>query len=102
VLQGHVVLGVETQAGAEDVGHGGALLGQGVDDGGARRGHGSLEHVGQDGEHRVEVLPVGLGGILLVQTPLDAGHQLGDDHQVDDERGGEKGVLADVGDPGRG
>lgn len=91
MLERHVRLRLETNAGAEDVGQGSALLGQSVDDGRARRGHGGLEHVAKDAEDAVEVLVVGAVGL-----PLDARHHLGKDHEVDDEGRSEEGVLADV------
>lgn len=97
VLQGHVALRLETDAGAEDVDQGGALLAEGVDDGGAGRRQGSLEHVAEDGQDAVEAAEVGCdlfarrGGL-----PLDASHHLGDEDEVDDEGGGQEGVLADI------
>lgn len=97
VLQSHVRLGLETDAGAEDVGHGGALLGQRVDDGGAGGRERGLEHVAEDAEHAVEALVVGVGlGGGARGLPLDARHHLGQDDQVDDEGRGEQRVLADV------
>lgn len=42
VLKRHVVLWLKTNAGAEDVGESGTLLGKGVDDWGARRCQRSL------------------------------------------------------------
>lgn len=91
MLERHVRLRLETNAGAEDVGQGSALLGQGIDDGGARRGHRSLEHVAQNAEDAVEVLVVGAVGL-----PLDARHHLGENDEIDDEGRREKRILADV------
>lgn len=91
MLERHVRLRFETDTGAEDVGQGSALLGQGVDDGRAGWRQRRLEHVAQDAEDAVEVLEVGAVGL-----PLDARHHLGEDDEVDDEGGGEEGVLADV------
>ena len=42
VLEGHVRLGLETNAGAEDVRESCSLLGESVDDGSTRRCQGSL------------------------------------------------------------
>jgi len=99
VLQGHIRLGLKANAGAEDVSQGAALLGQGVDDGGPRRGQRGLEHVAEDAQDAMEALVLlgaGIGGAGLSGLPLDAGHHFGDDDEVDDQRRGEEGVLADV------
>ena len=97
MLKGHVRLGLETDAGAEDVGKGGTLLGKGVDNGSAGGSEGSLEHVGEDAQDAVEVLEVLLGsGASLGSLPLDAGHHLGDDDEIDDQGGGEQRILAHV------
>lgn len=87
MLQGHVRLRLESDASAKDVGQGRTLLGQGVDDRRAGRGHGRLEHVAEDREHAVEGLVLAVG--LAVAFPLDARHHLGDEDQVDDEGCGE-------------
>jgi hypothetical protein len=97
VLEGHVGLGLKTNAGAEDVGNSRALLGQGVDDRGAGRGQGSLEHVAQDAENAVEVLVLGSGSAVVGSSlPLDARHHLGQHHEVDDEGRSQERVLTDV------
>jgi hypothetical protein len=97
VLKGHVRLGLETNAGTEDVGQGSALLGKGVDDGSAGRGQRSLEHVAEDAEHAVEVLELGgLGTVRGGSLPLDAGHHLSNDDEVNDERRRKERVLANV------
>lgn len=83
MLKRHVRLRLKTNAGAEDVGQSSALLGQSVDDGRARRRHGRLEHVAEHAEHAVEVLVVSAVGL-----PLDAGHHLSDDDEIDDQGGG--------------
>jgi hypothetical protein len=57
-----------------------------------RRNHGSFQQVAQDREHRVERSIVR----HLASLVGDAGHELGDDGQVDDERRGEERVFADV------
>ena len=103
MLEGHVRLGLEADAGAEDVGQGGALLGEGVDDGGAGGREGRLEHVAQDAEDAVEVLVLGRGGAVgRGRLPLDARHHLGDDDEVDDEGRGQEGIFADVEEAGEG
>ena len=114
VLQRHVRLRLETDASAEDVGKGGALLGESVDDGRTRWGQGSLrtsalgltcngsrshkahlQHVAQDAEHAMEALVLGRV-VLGVGSPGDAGHQLGNDDEIDDQGRRQQRVLADV------
>ena len=95
VLKGHVRLGLETDASAEDVGESGTLLGKGVDNGGAGGSEGGLEHVGEDAQDRVEVLEV-LRLRLGRSLPLDAGHHLGNDDEIDDQGGSQQRVLAHV------
>lgn len=91
-LEQHVVLGRETNTGTEDVLHGSALLGEGVDDLGTVGDHGGLEHVGEDGEDRVE------GGILghVLGLVLNTSHELGQDDQIQDQGRGQERVLAGV------
>lgn len=97
MLKSHVGLGLETQAAAHDVDESGALLGKGVDNGCAGRSQGSLEHVGEDRENAVEALKVlGGGAVGGDSLPPDTGEELGDEDQVDDQGGSEKGVLAHV------
>lgn len=108
MLQRHVRLGLQAHAGAEDVGQGRALLGQGVDDGRAGGRQRGLEHVAQDGEDAVEGLvfffldallpyhPVAVVAVGARLPPLDAGHHLRDEHEVDDQGRGKEGVLTDV------
>ena len=83
MLERHVRLRLQADTGTEDVGQRGALLGEGVDDGGARGREWRLEHVRQDAEDAVEALEL----VLAVRAPLDARHDLGDEDQVDDEGG---------------
>lgn len=94
MLKRHVRLRFQSDAGAENVRQRPALLGQGIDDGRARGRERGFEHVAQNGENAVERLVfvrVGMRG-----APLNAGHHLSDEHEVDDEGGGEEGVFADV------
>jgi hypothetical protein len=100
VLQGHVILGLQTDAGTEDVGQSTALLGKSVDDRSSWRGQGSLKHVAEDAEDAVEVLEI-LGGNAIVglSLPLDAGHDLGNEDEIDDQRRSQERVLADIEDP---
>lgn len=91
MLKRHVGLWLETDTGTEDVGEGTALLGEGVDNRGSVRHKRGLEHVRQDAENRVEALVLAALGL-----PGHAGHELGDEDEIDDQRRGEEGVLADV------
>lgn len=118
VFERHVRLGLQADARAENIGQGPALLSQGVDHGRAGGRERGLEHVAQDGEDAVEGLVFAVSVLQLVSVavavcggsasvgagvgpPLDASHHLRDEHEVDDEGGGEEGVLADVKDPNR-
>eukprot|EP00053_Salpingoeca_punica_P013417 m.121411 g.121411 ORF g.121411 m.121411 type:complete len:543 (-) comp16203_c1_seq1:553-2181(-) len=92
VLEAEVVLGGQADACAEEVLHGGALLEERVDNGGALRDERGLEHVGEDGADGVEGVKVG----HVVGLPCDALDDLQDDDEVEDERGGQEGVLAGV------
>lgn len=97
MLEGHVRLNIETNAGTEDVGKGGSLLGQGIDDWGSRWGQWGLEHVGEDGQDWVELLVLLGGSGTSMSLPGDTGHHLSNNGQIQDERRGKEGVLADVG-----
>lgn len=92
MLQSHIALRLEANAGAEDVSHSSALLSKGVDDRGARRSKRGLEHVAENAKHAVEP------GILVlaVSPPLDTGHHLGNQDQINDQGRGQQRVLADV------
>lgn len=102
MLQSHIGLGLQTDAGTEDVGQSTALLGEGIDDRGAgrrewclRKNHvlalsctsrtgevwSYLEHIAQNAQHAVETLVLvhGLG------LPRDTRHHLGDNHQINDQ-----------------
>lgn len=118
MLERHVRFGLQADAGAEDVGQGPALLGQGIDDGRARWRERGFEHVAQDGEDAVEgfvllaaassfsqlvavAVAVAVGGSSAgvgagIGPPLNASHHFRDEHEIDDEGRGEKGVLTDV------
>jgi hypothetical protein len=61
-----------------------------VDDVGAGLDERGLEHVAQERQHRVERLELGLS----LAAVRDAGEQLGEDGEVENERRGEEGVLA--------
>ena len=100
VLKSHVRLRLKTNAGAEDVGEGSALLGKSVDNGSARGGQGSLEHVAEDTQDAVEALVLSGGSTIRRDSlPLDTRHHLRNNDQVDDQRGSKQGVLADVEEP---
>mmetsp|Transcript_21119 Transcript_21119/g.49874 ORF Transcript_21119/g.49874 Transcript_21119/m.49874 type:complete len:552 (-) Transcript_21119:169-1824(-) len=92
VLERHVVLGTETQAGSHDVLDGLALREQRIDHGSPVGNQRSLEHVRQEREDGVESFPLGLA--LLLDG--DALAELSEDHQVVDERRGQERVLAGV------
>lgn len=92
VLKSHVGFRLQANTGTEDVGQSAALLGQGVDNRGAGRSQGSLEHVAQHAEDAVEALV--LGGVIGL--PADTSHHLGKHNQVDDERRGKQRILTDV------
>lgn len=97
MLQRHVVLWLETDAGAEDVGQGTSLLSKSIDDWGSRRSQWSLEHVAEDREDAMEVSKVlSSGTISRVSLPLDASHHLSNQDEIDDQGGCKQGVLADV------
>lgn len=64
MLESHLGLGLEADAGAENVGQGRPLLAEGVDDGCAGGRQGRLEHVTEDAEHRVEALVLGRRGAV--------------------------------------
>jgi hypothetical protein len=96
VLQGHVVLRLKTDAGAEDVGESRALLGKSVDDRRTRRSKRSLEHVAENTEHAVEVVELVIAAFSAVGLPLDTGHHLSNQDQIDDQRRSQEGVLANI------
>lgn len=100
MLKGHFGLGLETNAGAEDVGQSRTLLSQSIHNRSSRRSERSLEHVAQDAQNTVEVLE--LGGFVAVvgsSLPLDTGHHLSHHDEVNNQRRGQKRVLADVEQP---
>jgi len=98
VLEGHLALRLEANAGTENVGQGCALLSEGVDDGSTRGGQRGLEHVAENGQDTVEALELGggdgrVGGRGL---PLNTSHHLSNEDEIDDEGRGQEGVLANV------
>lgn len=93
MLESHVRLRLKTNACAEDIGQSSTLLGQCVDDRGAGRSQGGLQHVAEDAEDAVEVLVAALRAGVF---PLNASHHLSNDDKVNDERRGQQRVLADV------
>jgi hypothetical protein len=56
----------------------------------------NLEHVAEDTEHAVEASILGIDAISAVSLPLDAGHHLSHENQVDDQWRSQEGVLADI------
>lgn len=102
MLQGHVILWLETNTGTEDVGQSTSLLSKGVDHWRSRRSQRSFEHVAENAENTVEVLEVlgsnTVGGLSL---PLDTRHHLRNENEIDNQWGSKKRVLADVEDAAR-
>jgi len=97
VLQGHVVLGLETNTGAEDVDQCTSLLSKSIDDWCSWRGQRSLEHVAEDAENGMESGEIfssdAIGGVSL---PLDPSHHLGENDQINDQWGSKERVLANI------
>lgn len=94
VLQQHVVLRGQAEAGAEDVLNAGALLEQGVDHGGSGRHQRGLQQIRQGGQNAVKRTQRAAGDRSGLEA--DAAEQLGEDNQVQDDRHSEQGVLAGV------
>jgi hypothetical protein len=94
VLESHVRLWLQSDAGTEDVGERSTLLGQGVDDWSTRRSEGCLEHVAQDAEDAVETSKVLAG--LVAGLPLNTSHHLSDENEIDNQRRSQERILADV------
>jgi len=92
VLKQHVRIGEETSASAEQVGDCTLLLGERVDDGGARHDQRSLEHVRQDREDRLERNEAR----DVISLVSDTSHELGKNNEINDQRRSEKRVLAGV------
>jgi hypothetical protein len=91
MLKRHIILRLQTHASAEDVRESTSLLGKRIDNGRSVRHQRRLEHVRQDAQDGVESAV-----LAAVRLPGHAGHELGDEDEIDDQRGGEEGVLADV------
>ena len=86
VLQGHVVLRLETNTGTEDVDQGTSLLSKSIDDWCSWRGQWSLKHVAEDAENGMESGEIlGSNSIGGVSLPFDASHHLSEDHKIDDQ-----------------
>jgi hypothetical protein len=80
VLQSHVVLRLQANACAEDVGQSTSLLSKSVDNWSSWRSQRSFEHVAENAEHAVKVLEIlGSSAIIGLCLPLDASHHLSDD-----------------------
>lgn len=89
-VEQQVIAVLQTQAGLEEHLESIALPVERVDNVSPRLDHRRLEHVAQQGQHRVKRLVLALTG----RTVCDASHQLGEDGQVEDEWRGQKRVLA--------
>jgi hypothetical protein len=97
VLQGHVILWLETDACTEYIGQRTSLLSKCIDDWGAWRSQGSFEHVAKDAENAVEVLEILVRNTVIGSSlPLDTSHHLSDENEVNDQWGSKKRVLADI------
>ena len=80
-LQHHIILRRQADTSAKDILHGATLLGEGVDDGGARGNKRGLEHVAEDREDRVEWSIFRHVFRLVGYT----GHEFGKDREVNDQ-----------------
>lgn len=97
VLQSHVVLRLETDAGTEDVDQRTSLLSKSVDDWSPWWSQRSFEHVAENTKHAVKVLEIfGRNTVVGSSLPLDTSHHLGNQDEINDQRGGKKGILADI------
>ncbi len=114
MLKRHVGFWLQTHTSAENVGQSRTLLGQSIDYGCTRRSQGCLcnlaaikvgvqswrtylEHVTQDTKHAVKpsvVFPI--RAVTGRSLPSDSGHHLGNNHQIDDQRRSQQGILAHV------
>lgn len=100
VLEGHVRLGLKADTGAENVGHSSTLLGKSIHNGSARRGQRSLEHIAKDAQNTVEVLVVtSVSTVGRRSLPLDTGHHLSHNNEIDDQGRGEQRIFTDVKEP---
>jgi hypothetical protein len=99
VLEGHVIFGLETNTGTEDVSQSRTLLSQRIDDRSSSGSERSLKHVAQDAQHRVEATEISSIGTMAL--PLDTRHHLSYKHKIDDQRGRKKRVLAHIEDADR-
>mmetsp|Transcript_1158 Transcript_1158/g.2618 ORF Transcript_1158/g.2618 Transcript_1158/m.2618 type:complete len:406 (+) Transcript_1158:1792-3009(+) len=92
VLQCHVVVRTETQASPHHVCDGLSLREQSIYHGRTVWNEGSLQHVGQQGKHRMELLPF-LRAFLLYGNSLAEFTQ---NHQVVNQRRCQEGVFAGI------
>jgi hypothetical protein len=97
VLQSHVVLRLQANACAEDVGQSTPLLSKSVNHWSSWRSQRSLEHVAENAKHTVEVLKIlGSDAVIGVCLPLDTSHHLSDEDKINDQWGRKQRVLTDV------
>jgi hypothetical protein len=97
VFQGHVILGLETNTSTEDVDQGTSLLSKSIDDRGAGRCQGRLEHITENAENTMELgIVFSSNAISGLSLPLDTSHHLGENNKIDNQRRSKKRVLADI------
>jgi len=98
VLKSHVILWLEADTCAEDVGQSSTLLSKSVDNWGSGRSERRLQHIGEDAEDTVKALVILCGNTIgLVCLPADTSHHLSDNGQVQDQRACEKRVFTHIG-----
>lgn len=96
MLKSHVTLRLKTNASTEDVGQGATLLGESVDDWGARRGQRSFEHVAEDAKNTVKVLVFLARSSIGTILPSDTSHHLGKDHEIDNQWRSQERILTHI------
>jgi hypothetical protein len=96
VLEEHVVVGREADAGAQQIVDAGALLEERVDDGRTLRHLRRLAQVRQHRQHRAQRPVVGDGAAVVDARHRDAAAQLGDQRQVQNQWRRQQRVLARV------
>ncbi len=86
MLQSHIILWLETNAGLENVHQSTSLLSKSINDRSARGGQGCLKHEAEDAKYAVEILKILSGSTIAgMSLPLDTSHHLCDDNQINDQ-----------------